>query len=72
MKCPLSYSETVVIGGIECRQPAMDCHPDCAWLVVDSPNEYTGHGRPVLRCAVAVLAASSDSLVSSANCVEEG
>ncbi len=46
--------------------------PDCAWLVVDSPNEYTGHGRPVLRCAVAVLAASSDSLVSSANCVEEG
>lgn len=49
-----------------------ECDLDCAWLVVDSPNEYTGHGRPVLRCAVAVLAASSDSLVSSANCVEEG
>lgn len=67
MKCPMSIANPeVATYGI------MECDPECAWLVVDSPNEYTGHGRPVLRCAVAVLAASSDSLVSSANCVEEG
>lgn len=66
MKCPWKLN---VPGEIRTDD---ECDPECAWLVVDSPNEYTGHGRPVLRCAMAVLAASSDSLVSSANCVEEG
>ena len=45
MKCPLSYSETVVIGGIECRQPAMECDASCAWAF-----EWNGK----LSCALAI------------------
>ena len=52
MKCPLSYNKTVVIGGIECRQPAMDCRPDCACLVESGTVGGT-------YCAVAVIASSA-------------
>ncbi len=45
MKCPLSYRETVVIGGIECQQRAMECRPDCALAF-----EWNGN----LSCALAI------------------
>lgn len=50
------------------------CDTKCAWAVIDSPNEYTmgADDGPVIRCAVAVLAAGTDHFVSALNHQEEG
>lgn len=51
MKCPLSLRDTVVVDGTECTTRAMECKPDCAWLL----ERGTDSDRV---CAIAVLASS--------------
>lgn len=66
MKCPLTF------GNPACDADS-ECDINCAWAVIDSTNDYTcaPHERAVIRCAMAVLAAGTDRMVSALNHQEE-